>query len=132
MPYTKIDYSRASKQSVLDRKYIQDISRISGLPISAVKKVFEVYNLYILHELAIAYKPKECIYISIPGFSTIRVTPTKGKQSKYGVQLHLTKGVKDTYKDKMQQALYSDVDYLDLWMQTEFCKLMVKQGYIHE
>lgn len=125
-----VDYSRASKQTVLDRKYLQDISEISGVSLDDVKKVFTAYNLYILHELAIAYKPKESIYITVPGFTTIRVTPSESKNSKYGVQLHLTKGVKDTYKDKMQDAMYNDTDYLDLWMRNQFYDLIIKQGYI--
>lgn len=120
----KVDYSKAAKQSVLDRKYINDISEISGIPINIVKKVFETYFIYLLHDIAISPEPKDFTYITIPGFSTIKISRTNHKNSKHGIQMHMVKGVKDNYKPLISNAFLNNHDYLRDHILSEFGNLI--------
>lgn len=126
-----IDYSRSAKQSVLDKRYITDISQICGIPEDSVKSIFEAYNMYILRDIHIAYEPKDVIYIPIPGFCTIRITPTDNGKSKFGIQLHLTKGIKDKYKQKIHNSFFNKKDYFDDYCYKKFCLLLNEQGFIN-
>ena len=122
-----IDYSRSSKQTVLDRRYLNDISQISGVPLEDVVRVFDIYNCYLLRDIAISYKPKDVIYIPVPGFCTMRITPTTHKNSQFGHQVHLTKGIKGKFKQKIQNALENDHDYLDDYCYNKFKQLIEGQ-----
>lgn len=115
-----VDYTKATKPDIVYAKYIHDVAQLSHMPEYEVEKVYDMTLLYTLNQLASTPNTETEVVIAFPKFTTIRVSRSTHKNSKYGIQMHFVKAAAPKYKQYVQDAFCSKKDYLLLWMKQTY------------
>lgn len=108
----KANYLTTSSLPDLEKKYINNISAITGLSIEKVKEVFDVYRLLLLHEIACTQLPKGSITIPLPCFCSIIISKTTHPGAKNRLQIKLNKYFLRKQRNIIEEAYFDNKDLL--------------------
>lgn len=111
-----VDYTNATKPELVYTKYIHDIAQLLDLSPQDVEDVYDMTFLYILNQLALTNENESEVVIAFPKFTTIRISKSTHKNSKYGIQMHFVKSAVPKYKQYLQDAFYLKKDFLLIYM----------------
>lgn len=114
----------------IEKKYIHNIAELADLPVEKVKEVFEYYVLYLLHEVAIAEKPKGSLQIYLPCFCSLSIKENVVKNAKNKLRIAIRPETRDKYiTKKLEDAYFRDKDLLISNLEDKFSKILQNELY---